>query len=319
MSERRLFLSGIILFLFSLTITITNFFVTHYPGNNYFPPGVVLAFAVVVLSSIGVYVLNQDKNITTHSRPTTPTTALTSRGLSAGSMNLIMNIDPADKPPGVDVQARLKELFYLLLIISLIAFATNAVQYTPFNVIDTHIITFEHAFHIHLETLMAWAYQYPKLISLLRFVYDTLPYQLPLIPLGIILMGNHHMIRTFYTLMLNTAIIGFVIYYFFPTLAPASFLHSPYFLPEQFATGIKFKQIHQHINPTTIEGGMIALPSFHAIWAMILVYCLRPWPILFWPMALFNCLLIISCVLLGWHYPTDILVGVFVFCICLKV
>ena len=63
--------------------------------------------------------------------------------------------------------------------------------------------------------------------------------------------------------------------------------------------------------PTTNEGGLIALPSFHAIWAMLSVYLFKEWPVACFSLLSINIVLVASCILLGWHYPLDIL-GAFV-------
>ncbi len=52
------------------------------------------------------------------------------------------------------------------------------------------------------------------------------------------------------------------------------------------------------------------MPSFHTIWALLCVYLLRDWKYPFIVLGLINSLLIIACVLLGWHYLSDVLVGV---------
>ncbi|HGH3054753.1 TPA: phosphatase PAP2 family protein, partial [Legionella pneumophila] len=65
-----------------------------------------------------------------------------------------------------------------------------------------------------------------------------------------------------------------------------------------------------HIQPTTIEGGLIALPSFHTIWAILCVYLIKDWFIPCLLLSIINVLLILSCVLLGWHYPIDILAAI---------
>ena len=147
---------------------------------------------------------------------------------------------------------------------------------------------------------------------LLEFTYNTLPYQMSYIPMLIIASGRTKYIREYYFLFLISAIIGFSFYYFFPSTAPASIIKSNYFSTAQYATSLKFMQIHQHIQPTTIDGGMIALPSFHTIWAWFCLYLLRGWPVVFFIMLPVNLLLVASCVLLGWHYPMDILGGIVV-------
>jgi membrane-associated phospholipid phosphatase len=82
---------------------------------------------------------------------------------------------------------------------------------------------------------------------------------------------------------------------------------SDLFMAEQFDTGIKFKEIHHYAPITTMNGGMVAFPSFHAIWAWYCLQLMRGWPIAYCLLWIINMLLILSCILLGWHYPIDII------------
>ena len=192
-----------------------------------------------------------------------------------------------------------------------IALTTNAAQYTPFDTIDSHILKLESILHINMQSIMLWTHDKPTIRKLLAFIYDTLPFQMSYFPLLIIAAKQFDTAHEYYFLLLISAILGFTFYYFFPTTAPASVVESPYFSEIQHATGLKFNQIHNYIQPSTLDGGMIALPSFHVIWAWFCLYLIRGWPVLFYFMLPINTLLIASCVLLGWHYSIDIL-GAFI-------
>lgn len=267
-----LYISIIILFL-SFTAIAVNFFIYQYPGNNYFPPDTSYLLLTLILMYSGFL-------------------------LQFGNASQLAAI--------------LKEIIFFFLVMSLIALATNAVQYTPFPTIDSYILAFEKSLHINFETLLAWPQKKPLIKKTLEFIYDTLPYQMTYLPLLVIAAKRNELIREYYFLLLFSTLIGFTFYYFFPTTAPASIIQNAYFNESQHATGLKFIQIHQHKQPTTLDGGLIALPSFHVIWAWFCVYLLKSWPIAFFIMLPVNLLLITSCILLGWHYPLDVLGGIVV-------
>lgn len=285
--ERSLLILAVLIsFLASLALVI-NFFIFKFPGNNYFPPGTILIPVVLLLAMLGSYLLQS------HSKS-----------------SFFQGI---------------KECLYYFLVMSLIAFATNAVQYTPFEPIDKYLIAFERSISIDLINILNWAAQFPKLLVWLHLIYDTLPYQMSCLPILLILRRNPPIahLREYYFLLLITTLLGFSVYYFYPTLGPASSLASIpplteslpllkniHFLQAQYDTGIKFKEIHQHISPSTLEGGLIAFPSFHVIWAWLCLYLIRRLTFLFYMLLPVNLSLIIACVLLGWHYPID-LVGSF--------
>ena len=267
-STRPTIYAAIVLSFLSTIALSVNALVYQYPGNNYFPDYT----SYIVLSLLLMY------------------------------GGFLLQFGPTSR-----LAATLKEVLYFFLVMSVLALATNAVQYTPFYTIDKQILAFEASLHIDLKAIMSWTHTKPVFKELLAFIYDTLPYQMCYFPLILIATKRLQYIREYYFLLLLSTMIGFFFYYFFPTTGPASIIKSNYFSTDQLATGLKFLQIHQYIQPNTLEGGMIALPSFHVIWAWFCLYLLRGWPVAFFIMLPINLLLIASCVLLGWHYPTDIL------------
>lgn len=267
-STRYILYTSFTLLCLSIAALAINFFDYQYTGNNYFPPHASYLILALALMYSG----------------------------------FLLQFGRASQ-----LAAILKEIIYFFLVMSLLALATNAVQYTPFPTIDQQILAFEKSLHIEFKTLFAWTQTKPLLKVVLEFIYDSLPYQMTYLPLLVIAAKRREIIREYYFLLLFSALIGFTFYYFFPTTAPASIIQSPYFSESQHATGLKFMQIHQHKQPTTLDGGLIALPSFHVIWAWFCVYLLKSWPIAFFILLPVNLLLIASCVLLGWHYPLDVL------------
>ncbi|KTD20265.1 Uncharacterised protein [Legionella lansingensis] len=265
--------AGFILCILATIALIINALIFKFPGNNYFPPDALLIAILLLLMLLGSY-------------------------LQFGKRSAPVQIT--------------RELIHYFLVMSAIALATNAIQFTPFIPVDEKIIAIEEAWHINVAEILLWTLAHPLLTKLLVHIYDSLPYQMSIIPIVTILMRKFYYLREYYCLLLITALIGFSVYYFYPTVAPATAINAPFFSDAQYATGIKFNEIHQHIVPSTIEGGMIALPSFHAIWAWLCLYLLRWSSLLFILLLPINCLLIASCVLLGWHYPLDLLGSVVV-------
>lgn len=270
-ANRWIIILGVFIVLFSLVAQLINSFIYQYPGNNYFPPNTIPIGLILLLFYTGLLLLVGKKS---------------------------------------NRSAYALELLYFYGVMGLIALATNAVQLTPFSTIDKHIIAFEALLHINNEAIVAWTRNHYNLDFLLSTIYDSLTNQMCFIPLFVIAMGRFELLRDYYFLLLFTTLFGFSFYYFFPTIAPASIFKSSSYTPYQMATGLKFNQIRQHIHPTTMEGGLIALPSFHTIWAILCVYLLKEWSIAFYTLLLINILLIVSCILTGWHYSIDILAGI---------
>jgi hypothetical protein len=245
-----------------------NALIYHYPGNNYFPPHTLfVAFALCLIYG-GFYLF----------------------------------FDAHHKMTQIS-----REIILLFFVMSLIVIATNAAQYTPFLTIDKHIMAFEAYFPFHLKSIVAWSDSHAFIKRMMETIYVSLTYQMTYLPLCVIFFGRKERIREYYFLLLITAWLGYSFYYFFPTTAPASVIDSEHFSELQKATGLKFNQLHHYIQPTTFEGGLIALPSFHVIWAWLCVYLVRDWPLLCKTLFAINLLLALSCVALGWHYPIDLI------------
>lgn len=264
MKRKSLFFCLLFLIISSIIYSI-NFLYLHYPGNNYFPDGATYALLTLGFTYWGVVLLFEKKHT---------------------------------------LAQYIKEIGFLFFVMSVIAYATNAIQYTPFPIIDKYLIHCDSFFHVSIDQ---WIH--PNII--LTWAYESLSIQLCAIPLWVIYKKQYQVLYQFYELLLICTMLGFMFYYFFPSTGPASHFHSVYFTKAQYATGLKFNQIHHYISPTTLEGGLIACPSFHVIWAACCTYLLKPWKILFAITGGLNILLSIACVILGWHYFTDILMSFF--------
>lgn len=259
-------LSFILCFMSCLAFMI-NAGIYHYPGNNYFPPNTPLIAFSLMLIYMGTYLqFGKESKLT----------------------------------------STIREVISFFLVTAILVVATNAVQYTPFPPIDAHILALQTHAPFTVEDLLNWSSTHQSIKMALETIYISLTYQMTYLPLFVILMGHITRVREYYFLLLITALIGYGFYYFFPTTAPASMINSIHFNELQRATGLKFSQIHQHIPPTTLEGGMVALPSFHVIWAYLCVYLVRDWRYIFHILLVINLILAAACVILGWHYILDV-------------
>lgn len=207
------------------------------------------------------------------------------------------------------------QISVVIFIFALTILLTTGVQYSPFPPIDPTLVKIDSYLGFHIPSLLETVARFPGFKPLLMEAYFSLKFNVLCVPLLLILLQKNKAFDEYCFLFLATAFIGFVFYYFFPSLAPASQFSSPYFFQEQYATAIKFYQIHLYATPTTLEGGLIAFPSFHVIWALIGQYTSRSIPWLYYLLLPFTFLLILACPLLGWHYVTDI-IGSFFILLC---
>jgi len=213
----------------------------------------------------------------------------------------------------------IRSLNLYVMLMLLILLSTTAVQYTPFSPIDSSILNLEHALNLNVESaIINWTNTHGSAKVIFFVVYHSLGLQLIIIPMLTMLFRGYDDIDEFYFLLLFTWLLGSSLYYFFPTTAPASVIHNPYFYESQYLTGLKFWQLHHYIQPSTADGGMIAMPSFHVIWGWLCVYILRFWPVACVLLGAINVLLVFSCVFLGWHYFLDIIASAIIIVISHK-
>ncbi|PJD91327.1 MAG: hypothetical protein CK424_07315 [Legionella sp.] len=194
-------------------------------------------------------------------------------------------------------------------LLALLALLTNAAQYTPFEVIDQSISAAE---PLHLLPLVAWTKAHVFFRHILAFIYNSLTYEMVILPIFLALCLKRTYLYEYIILMLLTALIGFGFYYFYPSSGPATIYKPDYFVPCQLATGLKFFQIHHYIQPSTLEGGLIALPSYHVIWAWLCTHSVRYIKPLYYILLPYNALIVLACILLGWHYFLDVLGSILV-------
>lgn len=185
----------------------------------------------------------------------------------------------------------------------------NSIQSTPFTPIDVSLIHLDRLLGIHTSKLMLWTHDHPSIYRILDWVYNALLFELLGIPIVLTLFSARKELSIFYLAFMMTSLIGCLIYYFWPTMAPSGLVHSPYFSSAQEHTSLRFHQIHTFIRPHVADGGLIAFPSFHVIWAVLLTNACRAKKIFFYPAVAYNTLLILSTVMLGWHYLPDVIGG----------
>lgn len=190
-----------------------------------------------------------------------------------------------------------------------ISLATNAIQFTPFTTIDHLLGRFE---LLPLASIISWTKTQKFLFTSLTHIYNSLNILLVMVPLLLIFFQKKLQLSSFYRFIMTSTLMGFIIYFFFPSCGPASFFPKHLFEYYQIDNSIKFHQIHHGEFPTTELGGLIAFPSFHVIWAYACVYPLRNYKWINSIMYLWFSLICISCVMLGWHYSLDIVGSFFI-------
>ncbi len=189
----------------------------------------------------------------------------------------------------------------------LIQVLSTVIQLTPFSPIDQALWRFDQFFHFDSGHFYLWTLRHVFLEKTLFWAYIALPFELMYLPLLLIILQQKKAVSEFFSLCLITGCIGFTFYYFFPSTAPASVEPTVHFAPVYYDFLRQFNEIHRHEPLQVFIGGVVGMPSFHVIWALLLMLICRPFRGLFWLSVLFNGWVILSTLALGWHFLADVI------------
>ena len=201
-------------------------------------------------------------------------------------------------------------LCFYALIAAVMAVLTTGIQYSPFPRIDYTLARWDAWLGWDTVAVLHWVAQRPVLRKFLDICYSSTELQLVIAPFIPGLAGDRRRLRVLLYGTAYSSIAGSLFYYFFPSSGPAGVFHSPDFLHVQSLTHLKYEQVHGFLPVTTLLGGLIAFPSFHVVWSVLVTYAALPRKRLFQGAVALNTVVIASTVLLGWHYLVDVPAGV---------
>ena len=183
----------------------------------------------------------------------------------------------------------------------------SAIASTPFVIIDYHLVKWDHLLGFDVITFMAWVHSVPHLFDVFWNSYNTWEYQIFFTPICLALLKRSKEINRFFISSAICLLICNLIYYFFPTIAPAGILHSPYFIDPEYHLATRFYEIHQSLPITNYDGGMVSFPSGHVMYALLILVAWRKVKVVFYPLLVLNTLLIIGTMAIGAHYLVDVI------------
>jgi hypothetical protein len=268
--DRWLTAELLVLFATAYALIAYNARVLHYPGISYFPREMTpVLFPLAELGALGLWLRRK------HPRAAFALGHLAAYGLLTCAISMLV----------------------------------TGLQYTPYPPIDARLAAFDAALGLRVTALMAWTYSLPPLAWAMKACYLGLNIELFALPALVILLGDRRRVRVFLSAGGLSFLAGGLFYWFHPSSGPATVLASPHFTSEQLMTSLKFRQLHAGIPPSAGYGGMIAFPSFHVVWAVLLAWTARADRRLWRAAGPFNALAVASTLLLGWHFLADVLGG----------
>lgn len=183
----------------------------------------------------------------------------------------------------------------------------SAIASTPFVIIDYHLVKWDSWLGFDIIGFMAWVHSIPHLFDVFWYSYNTWVYQVVLTPILLALLRKPKEVNRYFIASAICLLICNLIYYFFPTIAPAGILHSPYFIPPEYHLVTRFYEIHQSLPITEYDGGMVSFPSAHVMYALLVLVAWRKIKVVFYPLLVLNILLIVATMGIGAHYLVDVI------------
>ncbi len=202
-------------------------------------------------------------------------------------------------------------LFFIYCPLMLIFCYLVATTNQPF--MDSSFASIDSFFGIYSPSIVSWFGAHEFWHAIFSFIYNTYQFQFPALLFYFIFCGKPMLFQRFLTQFMIAAPLTIVIFGFLPAGGPYFFFG---YTPSIFLMHAldHLLQLRQNIFDITSLDGIVMLPSFHTVMALLFTYALRnERKIIFIPFLILNAFMIFSCLPIGEHYFVDILAAVPVF------
>jgi membrane-associated phospholipid phosphatase len=188
---------------------------------------------------------------------------------------------------------------------------TYAVATLRWPWVDSQLARFDAAFGLSAGALVTWTAQHPWFDLLMRLVYSSV---FPQIIAVIVVLGfaADRRLDVFLIRFMLGGLLTSAIFAFLPAQGTCVYFHqtTPGHYVDVLSELYRLRRGVLWVSWRDAQG-IVTFPSFHTIWAVLLIAAFRGrW--LFWPILILNSLVLLSCVTTGMHYFADVLGGLIV-------
>ncbi|MEW6339273.1 MAG: phosphatase PAP2 family protein [Pseudomonadota bacterium] len=205
-------------------------------------------------------------------------------------------------------------LGWLVLLLCFIA-SDDLLQYlsvtTNAPLVDDSLIRFDSALGFHWLLFYRWVHAHPALQGVLQLAYLSFFVQVLAVPMVLGLTGRRHELSEFVLLFMLSGTLLLLIST--PIPASSAFLHFGISDPGTASGYSDFNLLRSgrlRVFEMVPSQGLVSLPSFHTVVAILSVYALRHIRKLFPFAVLLNLTMIASTPTQGGHYLADVLAGI---------
>jgi hypothetical protein len=213
------------------------------------------------------------------------------------------------------VSIALYSYIYLVLTCIAAAFVSYATQRFCFPLQDDLFSSIDYFLGVDRIGFVRWVDGHPQIAIILRGCYVSMDAQMILPVVVLALMDRVDDLRNYLLAFVLSLAVTMLVAAFLPAKSAYAFIDSSTFHNVQFIghTPLSHLQQLRTEGPLTIDarsaGGLISLPSFHAVVATLTLSALRCQKAIFYPLAILTGGTLLSAVTEGGHYVIDVIVG----------
>ncbi len=192
----------------------------------------------------------------------------------------------------------------LMLGLSYLGATTNR----PF--VDSTLDLVDRFFGIYSPSLVFWFNNHWGWETVFWFIYNTYVFQFLFIIFYFSFRRETIPLQRFLMQFMIVTPLSILVGTFYPAAGPyAWYGYTP---SEELSSALQhLLQLRQQVVDITTVDGILTLPSFHSVMALVFTYTFRnERKIIFIPIAVLNVLMIFSCIPIGGHYFADLLAAI---------
>lgn len=176
---------------------------------------------------------------------------------------------------------------------------------------DNQLAAADSAMGLSAGALVTWTNQHPTFDLVMRLAYSSV---FPQIIMVVVVLGftSDRRLDIFLIRFMLGGLLTSAIFAFLP--AQGSCVYFGLKTPDHYEPVLtELDRLRRGVAFVSWRDaqGIVTFPSFHTIWAVLLIAAFRG-RLLFWPIAILNSLVLLSCVTTGMHYFVDVLGGLVV-------
>jgi len=179
---------------------------------------------------------------------------------------------------------------------------------------DAHFAILDRSLGISVPAIAGWAGRH-TVGRALNFVYGLLIPWIPVAAFAVGLSGQWLRARIFVAANVIAFAIGLPLFVLFPAIGP---WYGSALAPTAFQLQCQNSLLSLRAGGAPIAIGVVCFPSFHVVWAILCAYAFSGFRWLRIPGWLLGIASIVSKVTTGWHYFVDVLAGLVIAAIALR-